>query len=712
MPPPLSEYSLTPHAPEQSPPAPGRMLRKASTGFGGFFGRINNIGRTALSPPARGSVDRRNSSTSASGLDHASLAGLVNGANDSEASKASLQDRFQTLRKREEQHEEGTEELENAIDDDENEEGTNAEKSATRTKRASSARSQVKGAPLNPDLPPGTASGMSAGPAKQVTPVNWDLWQIVVYEGPAAVARTSGDELSRAIASGIPAAIRGVVWQVLAQSKSDELESLYKTLKSRGSETEAKLSTPAQTDSEITQADKEDAPSSRSSVVSIPASSITSPPAVEHSTAEVQHQLLTEKHKRESAAVQKLEKAIRRDLGSRTSYSKYAQSAGLQDGLFGLCKAYALFDTPVGYAQGINFIAMPLLFNMPEEEAFTLLVRMMHHYQLRTLFEPEMPGLHLRLYQFERLLEDQEPALYCHLKRRHVSPQLYATQWFLTLFAYRFPLQLVLRVYDLLFSEGLTAILKFGLVLMQKNRDALLDMKDMSHLTTFLKEKLFDAYIDKSPSASSILDSGFFGSVSGGADKELYRADELVQDATQIKISQEVLNAYEVEWEEQRRTERERETELENLRTSSTTLQTKVKALEERVQQHDTEHVGIASDLVKYKVENDSLHDAKEALEMQVQVLQKLVDRQPAEVEQKLKAEMDRIMQRNLEVQNENRHLQDELENAEQQLVKISVTHAEVCNTLAFRRPSITNLMDRHKLNWTQSSRNGVVCRL
>lgn len=185
---------------------------------------------------------------------------------------------------------------------------------------------------------------------------------------------------------------------------------------------------------------------------------------------------------------------------------------------------------------------------MTEEEAFCLFVRLMNHYKLRDLFVQDMPGLHLHLYQFDRLLEDMEPAVFCHLHRRGVTPQLYATQWFLTLFAYRFPLQLVLRIYDLILSEGLeSAILKFGIVLMRKNREQLLEMKDMSQLTTFLKERLFDYYIDKSPSASSVLESGFFGSA-GGIDKEVYRADALVQDACEIKITPEMLKLYTSDW--------------------------------------------------------------------------------------------------------------------------------------------------------------------
>ena len=58
---------------------------------------------------------------------------------------------------------------------------------------------------------------------------------------------------------------------------------------------------------------------------------------------------------------------------------------------------------------------------MPEEEAFSLFVTLMNKYGLRDLFVADMAGLHLHLYQFERLLEEFEPALYCHLRRREVN---------------------------------------------------------------------------------------------------------------------------------------------------------------------------------------------------------------------------------------------------------------------------------------------------
>ena len=315
---------------------------------------------------------------------------------------------------------------------------------------------------------------------------------------------------------------------------------------------------------------------------------------------------------------------------------------------------------------------------MPEQEAFCLLARLMHHYGLRDLFTQDMPGLHMRLYQFERLLEDFEPALYCHLHRRGISPHLYATQWFLTLFAYRFPLQLVLRIYDLILSEGLSAILRFGIVLMQKNASTLLEMSDMQQLTTYLKDKLFDAYIDKDPSQGSLLESGFFGSSSSNMEKEVYRADQLIRDACEVKIAPETLKAYAAEWEEKTRVEKARETELYELRTSNQQLTIKVRKLEERVEVCDREQAALATEMVHAKVENEELRDENESLKGQVRELKIVIDKQPQEIEAQWKLEQEDLMKRNQKVHEENQELEKTLQDLEEQLVQTKMQFAEV----------------------------------
>lgn len=315
---------------------------------------------------------------------------------------------------------------------------------------------------------------------------------------------------------------------------------------------------------------------------------------------------------------------------------------------------------------------------MPEEEAFCLLVRLMNQYHLRDLFVLDMPGLHKNLYLFDRLLEDLEPALYCHLHRRGISPHLYATQWFLTLFAYRFPLQLVLRIYDLILSEGLTAILKFGVVLMQKNAATLLGMSDMAQLTNYLKDRLFDVYIDASPSAGSILENGFFGSSSSSLDKEVYRADQFVRDACEVKLTPELVKAYTAEWEEKTRTEREREAELDHLRSSNASLTVRVRKFEERIEAVDREQTALATELVRTKVQNEELRDENESLKEQVCELQEVIEKQPEELEQAWTAERDDLMQRNTRVHEESQRVEKEMGELEEQLVQTKMRYAEV----------------------------------
>lgn len=359
----FTSLASLPWSSNPAPPLPSMEAKSppaAPAGTSRRFGISSWLSRKSsqTTEPTRSSspgaaLDRRNTVTSMSSLssnpdllinrlDHSR-----NGEGEMElkAHQNSLKDRFNLLRLREE----------NGVKDDDERE----DKRGSRISTASAGSARAKGdseeipssilkplgvaASADPSLAPGTVSGLAHGPsilADPDLPVDWDLWQAVVYEGPLAVARSSAEQLSQAIASGIPHAIRGVVWQVLAQSKNVDLEAVYRNLVSRTPET----AVASEKDSEHLQID---------------ASDPFDPEAAARVQAEKQQKVRDDK-----AALLKLEKVIRRDLGARTSYSKYAVAAGLQDGLFGVCKAYALFDEGVGYAQGMNFLVMPLLFNV------------------------------------------------------------------------------------------------------------------------------------------------------------------------------------------------------------------------------------------------------------------------------------------------------------------------------------------------------------
>jgi hypothetical protein len=267
------------------------------------------------------------------------------------ASQSSLKDRFKAVRMREE----AASNPNTPIDGP----GSPAAESVDSSMRQMSGSVSSQTATINPNLAPGTASGMAEGPRASIDPVDWELWQAVVSEGPAAVYRSSSAEMNRSIAAGIPQAIRGVIWQVLAESKNESMERLYHELVARGSDRE-RLSNGLENGNGK---DKDSIASSASSVHSEVSNGRDSP-SVTADGFPPSRPSKRRSSKEELAQVQNLEKTIRRDLGARTSYSKYLMSSGLQDGLFGVCKAYALYDEEVGYAQGMNFIAMPLLFNV------------------------------------------------------------------------------------------------------------------------------------------------------------------------------------------------------------------------------------------------------------------------------------------------------------------------------------------------------------
>lgn len=91
---------------------------------------------------------------------------------------------------------------------------------------------------------------------------------------------------------------------------------------------------------------------------------------------------------------------------------------------------------------------------MPDDQAFVCLVHLMHTYQLRHQFTPKMELLQQRLFVFDRLLAELLPKVNDHLTQEGVRSTMYASQWFLTLFAYKFPLEVVFRLLDIMFAIG------------------------------------------------------------------------------------------------------------------------------------------------------------------------------------------------------------------------------------------------------------------
>lgn len=103
---------------------------------------------------------------------------------------------------------------------------------------------------------------------------------------------------------------------------------------------------------------------------------------------------------------------------------------------------------------------------MPEEQAFCVLVKLMYDYGLRDLYKDGFDNLYLRLYQLNRLMEEQLTPLWHHLNEHHVETHMFASQWFLTLFTARFPLFFVFHVIDVFLLQGIDTLFQVSLALL------------------------------------------------------------------------------------------------------------------------------------------------------------------------------------------------------------------------------------------------------
>ncbi|GAA5803368.1 hypothetical protein HPULCUR_008847 [Helicostylum pulchrum] len=194
------------------------------------------------------------------------------------------------------------------------------------------------------------------------------------------------------------------------------------------------------------------------------------------------------------------ERIIQRDLARtfpRIDMFKQENGKG-QSSMKHILEAYSLYDTEVGYCQGLAFLVGPLLMNMPETQSFCVFVRLMETYEMRSMFTLNMEGLQLRLYQFSSLLTEIIPDLSEHLSNSGVHAAMYASQWFLTLFAYVFPINLVTRIYDIIFAEGAAeTIMRVAIAMLKRSQQSILAFHEFEDILDFVTtKKLCDPYSD------------------------------------------------------------------------------------------------------------------------------------------------------------------------------------------------------------------------
>lgn len=249
------------------------------------------------------------------------------------------------------------------------------------------------------------------------------------------------------------------------------------------------------------------------------------------------------------------ERMIKRDI-ARTfpDHSFFKDKDGIGQGtLFNVIKAYSIWDKEVGYCQGSAFIVGILLMQMPEEDAFCVFVKLMQDYRMREIFKPTMAELGLCIFQLESMLQEILPLLYSHFQAQGFHTAMYASSWFLTLFASVFPLNASFRIMDVFICEGREGLFRVILAMLTLGQEEILEL-DMEGMLKYFQKDMPEKY-----------------------EKDM---SLLMKAAAEVKVSSKKLKRLEKEYTRVKHKEAEDNEELRRLKTENRLLLQRIDELE------------------------------------------------------------------------------------------------------------------------------------
>lgn len=169
--------------------------------------------------------------------------------------------------------------------------------------------------------------------------------------------------------------------------------------------------------------------------------------------------------------------------------SKSAGKSQLKEPLVNVLKAYAACDPDVGYCQGMSFHAGLFLMYVPENQCFPMLRTLLQGrpYGLRGLFEAGFPLLKSYLACLDKLLGKFCPRILAKLEEHNIPSQMFATDWFMTMFQSLLPFKLVLRIMDIYLLEGEGILFAMSVHLLQWKEAELKRLNDVPSLIQALQ---------------------------------------------------------------------------------------------------------------------------------------------------------------------------------------------------------------------------------
>uniref|UniRef100_A0A0N4ZAX7 Rab-GAP TBC domain-containing protein n=1 Tax=Parastrongyloides trichosuri TaxID=131310 RepID=A0A0N4ZAX7_PARTI len=145
-----------------------------------------------------------------------------------------------------------------------------------------------------------------------------------------------------------------------------------------------------------------------------------------------------------------------------------------QKSLFNLLTACAMFNTEVGYCQGMSQIGALFLMYMDEEDSFWCMHSLLTNkkWGMHGFFKIGFPSLMRFQNHFNNIIAKYLPKLHKHLQVQDI-PSIYLTKWWFGCFLDRVPFPLALRFWDVFLLNGNCMLIVIGYTILHLHQKKL-----------------------------------------------------------------------------------------------------------------------------------------------------------------------------------------------------------------------------------------------
>ncbi|XP_063393903.1 USP6 N-terminal-like protein isoform X1 [Cydia fagiglandana] len=191
-----------------------------------------------------------------------------------------------------------------------------------------------------------------------------------------------------------------------------------------------------------------------------------------------------------STEVRQIDSDVNRQFREHQFYrERYSEK---QCSLFNVLCAYSMYNSEVGYCQGMSGLAGVLLMYMDEEDAFWALATLLsdNRYNMHGLYIEGFPKLTRFLGHHDKILTKFMPKLKQHFDKYGLDAILYSLKWFFVCFVERVPFSLCLRVWDIYLLDGERVVTAMAYTILKLHKKAIMKLNDMDLIVNYIQVKL------------------------------------------------------------------------------------------------------------------------------------------------------------------------------------------------------------------------------